>query len=223
MNFTYAVPDLHGRFDLACEGFSGILAHAAGRAGTVVMLGDYVNKGPDSRRVIERVRSGFEAGWLFLPLKGNHDALMVEALRDPNKMPAWIEKGGDAALASYGGDPAAVPQAHVDWLDQLPLLHLDQHRLYVHAGVDAGIPLEQQSEHTLLNKRYPPGDPSGFDGLHVVHGHDNDPDGPLLYSGRSNLDTQAWRTGRLVIGIFDDAKAGGPVDLIEIKGPPADR
>jgi serine/threonine protein phosphatase 1 len=73
----------------------------------------------------------------------------------------------------------------------------------------------------LLNKRYPQGDPSGFGGRHVVHGHDNFLEGPLLYEGRSNLDTLAWRTEWLVIGVFDDAKAGGPVAFIEVKGAPA--
>jgi serine/threonine protein phosphatase 1 len=138
-------------------------------------------------------------------------------------MAGWIGKGGDQALQSYGGDPAAVPQAHIDWLDRRPLTHLDRYRLYVHAGVDPNLPLERQAEQTLLNKRYPPGEPSGFGDLHVVHGHDNFPDGPLLYAGRSNLDSQAWRTGRLVVGVFDDDKPGGPVDLLEIKGPPATR
>ena len=115
--------------------------------------------------------------------------MMVEALRNSSKMASWLEKGGDAALASYGGDPAAVPQAHIAWLDQLGLMHLDTHRLYVHAGVDPGIPLNEQSETTLLWKRYPKGFSGGFGGRHVVHGHDNFPDGPLLYEGRTNLDT----------------------------------
>jgi serine/threonine protein phosphatase 1 len=223
MSVTYVVPDLHGRFDLLCEGLRIIAAQAAGQAGTVVLLGDYVDKGPASKQVIERLLPGLAAGWKFLPLKGNHDAMMVEALRDPAKMAGWIEKGGDAALASYGGDPAAVPQAHIAWLDNLPLMHLDDHRLYVHAGINPALPLTQQSEKTLLNKRYAKGDPSGFGGLHVVHGHDNFPEGPLLYQDRSNLDTLAWRTGRLVIGIFDDAKPGGPADFIEIKGLPSAR
>jgi serine/threonine protein phosphatase 1 len=195
------------------------------------MLGDYVDKGPDSGPVVEHLRSGLAVSglassgltdrWRLVALKGNHDAMMVEALRNPAGMAAWIGKGGGAALTSYGGDPAAVPRAHVEWLDRLPLLHLDRHRLYVHAGVEAGIALDQQPQQTLLNKRYPLGEPSGFDGLHVVHGHDNFPGGPLLYQGRSNLDTQAWRSGRLVIGIFDDAKEGGPLALIEINGAPA--
>jgi serine/threonine protein phosphatase 1 len=55
----------------------------------------------------------------------------------------------------------------------------------------------------------------------VVHGHDNCPQGPLLYDGRTNLDTLAWRTGRLTIGVFDDATPGGPVDFIVIQGAPA--
>jgi serine/threonine protein phosphatase 1 len=102
-------------------------------------------------------------------------------------------------------------------------MHVDAHRLYVHAGVDPEIPLDRQSEATLLWKRYPKGFPDGYGELHVVHGHDNDPDGPLLYQGRTNLDTLAWRTGRLTIGIFDDARPGGPVDFIVVQGPPAGR
>ena len=138
-------------------------------------------------------------------------------------MAAWMEKGGDATLASYGGDPAAVPKTHIDWLDGLPLIYLDAHRVYVHAGVDSGLPLDQQGEATLLTKRYPRGFAAGYGDRHVVHGHDNDPNGPLLYQGRTNLDTLAWRTGRLVIGVFDGDRPGGPVDLIELRGAPAER
>jgi serine/threonine protein phosphatase 1 len=221
MSLTYVIPDIHGRDDLLCEGLAEITARDS--AGLIVTIGDYVDKGPDSKQVIDRMLPGVAEGWNLIALKGNHDAMMVEALRDPSKMASWIEKGGDAALASYGGDPAAVPQTHIAWLDQLRLIYLDAHRLYVHAGVDPGIPLDRQSEATLLWKRYPKGFPDGYGKLHVVHGHDNDPDGPLLYQGRTNLDTLAWRTGRLTIGIFDDARPGGPVDFIVVRGPPAER
>ena len=223
MGLTYVIPDLHGRSDLLDEAMAAISARSGGEAGTVVMLGDYVDKGPDSKQVIDRLLAGVAAGWNLIALKGNHDVMMLEALREPAKMAAWLEKGGDAALASYGGDPAAVPPAHIAWLDRLSLMHVDAHRLYVHAGVDPGVSLDRQSETTLLWKRYPKGFAEGFGKLHVVHGHDNFPDGPLLYEGRSNLDTLAWRTGRLTIGIFDDDKAGGPVDFISIQGPPAQR
>ena len=223
MSLTYVIPDIHDRNDLLCEALAEIAAHSREVPGVIVTIGDYVDKGPASKEVVERLLSGVGEGWDLVTLKGNHDAMMVEALRNPSKMAAWIAKGGDAALASYGGDPAAVPHAHIDWLDGLRLMHVDAHRLYVHAGVDPEIPLDRQGEATLLCKRYPKGFTGGYGTLHVVHGHDNFPDGPLLYEGRTNLDTLAWRTGRLTIGVFDDARSGGPVDFIMIRGAPAER
>jgi serine/threonine protein phosphatase 1 len=221
MSLTYVIPDLHGRHDLLNEGLAEIAAR--GDAGVIVAIGDYVDKGPESKQVIDRLLSAAAEGSDLVTLKGNHDVMMVEALRDPSKMAAWIAKGGDAALASYGGDPADVPEGHIAWLDRLQLMHVDAHRIYVHAGVDPDIALDQQSEATLLWKRYPKGFPGGYGDRHVVHGHDNFPDGPLLYEGRTNLDTLAWRTGRLTIGIFDDDRPGGPVDFIVIRGSPAER
>src|SRR6185295_2380990 len=147
MSLTYAIPDLHGRFDLLREALARIKDHAAGDTATIVALGDYVNKGPDSRQVIERMRAGMFDGWRFFPLKGNRDATMVEALRDRSKMDAWIEKGGDATIKSYGGDPSRIPEADVAWLDALPLMHTDAHRIFVHAGVDPDVPLDAQLEH----------------------------------------------------------------------------
>jgi serine/threonine protein phosphatase 1 len=223
MSLTYVIPDIHGRNDLLCESLAEINVHSRGVPGVIVTIGDYIDKGPASKEVVERLLSGVGEGWSLITLKGNHDAMMVEALRDPSKMAAWIAKGGDAALASYGGDPAAVPRAHINWLERLRLMHVDAHRLYVHAGVDPEIPLDRQDETTLLWKRYPKGFAGGYSKLHVVHGHDNCPDGPLLYEGRTNLDTLAWRTGRLTIGVFDDARSGGPVDFIMIRGAPAER
>lgn len=222
MNQTFVIPDIHGRLDLLCDGLAEIAARAKGDGNTIVAIGDYVDKGPASRGVIDRLLSGVE-GFHLVTLKGNHDAMMAGALRDRSKMTDWLAKGGDAALASYGGDPANVPQAHIDWLDRLRRFHIDVHRLYVHAGVDPKISPDGQPEETLLWKRYPKGYSGGFGNLHVVHGHDNYPDGPLLYEGRTNLDTLAWRTGRLTIGVFDDDRPGGPVDFIVIHGSPAAR
>ena len=221
MSLTYVIPDIHGRCDLLDEALAAIVAR--GDAGIIVTIGDYVDKGPQSRQVIDRLLLGVPAGWSLVALKGNHDAMMVEALRNPAKMAAWFEKGDDAALASYGGDAAAVPPGHIAWLDQLRLMHLDAHRLYVHAGVDPDIPLDRQSETTLLWHRYPRGYSRGYGERHVVHGHDAHPDGPLLFEGRTNLDALAWRTGRLTVGVFDDDRAGGPVDFIVIRGKPAVR
>jgi serine/threonine protein phosphatase 1 len=223
MSKTYVIPDIHGRHDLLCDGLAEITVRSRGNGGVIITIGDYVDKGPQSKQVVDLLRSGVGEDFRLVALKGNHDALMVDALRDPLKMSTWLAKGGDSALASYGGDSVDVPQSHIDWLDRLELMHLDAHRLYVHAGVDPDLPLDRQDEHTLLWKRYAKGFPLGFGKYHVVHGHDNCPGGPLLYEGRTNLDTLAWRTGQLTIGVFDDDRPGGPVDLIVIRGAPAPR
>jgi serine/threonine protein phosphatase 1 len=221
MAITYVIPDIHGRADLLRDALAAITAHALGHEGTIVALGDYVDKGPDNKAVIDLLRDDPAPGWPFIALKGNHDAMMVEALRNPSKtkMAAWLDKGGDTVIASYGGDATLVPKADIDWLDELPLMHTDRHRIYVHAGLDPDVPLDQQTERTLLWKRYPEASTSGFDGRYVVHGHDSFLDGPKIFEGRANLDTRAWRTGRLVIALFDDDKPGGPIDFIEVLGP----
>jgi len=218
MSFTYVIPDIHGRDDLLSRALDEISAHAGGKAGIIVAIGDYVDRGPQSNAVIDRLMAGMADGGPLVALKGNHDLMMVQGLRDPTKLKWWLERGGEATLASYGGDPAAVPEAHIAWLDQLRLMHVDAHRLYVHAGIDPQIPLDRQTEATLLWKRYPAGFRTVSANSMSWHGHDNDPEGPLLYRGRTNLDTLAWRTGRLTVGVFDDDKPGGPVDLIEIRG-----
>ncbi|QUS39281.1 serine/threonine protein phosphatase [Tardiphaga alba] len=221
MPLTYVIPDLHGRRDLLDLALARIVAHAMDAPATLVVLGDFVDKGPDSRGVIARLRTGLPASWRVVTLKGNHDALMVAALRGDIAITDWLEKGGDAALMSYGGDAADVPVHDVDWLDGRPLFHEDAHRVYVHAGVEPALPLRAQDVWTLLTKRYADDDDSGLGGKHVVHGHDRHPDGPLLLANRSNLDTNAWKTGRLAIGVFDDHVPGGPVEVITVTAPPA--
>ena len=99
MSLTYVIPDLHGRSDLLQDGLALIAAHARGGYGSLIALGDYVNKGPDSKTVIQLLRADPLPGWPFIPLRGNHDAMMVEALRDPQKMQGWLDRGGDATLA----------------------------------------------------------------------------------------------------------------------------
>ena len=92
MSFTYVIPDIHGRDDLLGRALGEIDAHASGAAGVIVTIGDYVDKGPQTRQVIERLLPGIGGGWRFVALKGNHDAMMVEGLRDPRSWPfGWSE------------------------------------------------------------------------------------------------------------------------------------
>jgi serine/threonine protein phosphatase 1 len=224
VGLTYAIADLHGRFDLLNAAFEKIADHATAPH-TVICLGDYVDRGPQSRQIIEFLMAGSRTpGQTLICLKGNHEAMMVQCCRDPGQIGWWLGNGGGSTLVSYGqmlgevADPSVVPEAHLAWLAELPLMHVDTHRIYVHAGVDFSKPLEIQGENDLLWRRYPPGDEHGHGTRHVVHGHDPFEKGPILLAGRTDLDTLAWATGRLVIGVFDDAVPGGPVNLIEVLG-----
>ena len=200
MSLTYAIPDIHGRIDLLELAIDKIVEHSAGERATIVTLGDYVDHGPGSRQVIERLRAWRSDKLTVVNLKGNHEEMMWEACNNPAKLSWWIMNGGgDQTLASYGQssrekfDPRIVPPAHLEWLAALALMHVDQHRVFVHSAVDPKIPLDQQSEQTLLWKLYPKGFNLGHGDRHVVHGHDANPKAPIVTGGKTNLDGMAGR------------------------------
>lgn len=231
MSKTYVIGDLHGRFDLMISAMEAIWRHADGVPGTIITLGDYIDRGPHSKQIIDHLSAGLkDEQWTLVCLKGNHEAMMYDTIMDPLDPAWWIGNGGGNTLVSYGHQPimgrhltpglidlTVVPPLHLEWIKQLPLMHIDKHRIYVHAGVDETISLKLQSEETLLWSRYPAYYWDGYGDYHVVHGHTPFKDGPKLYRGRTNLDTGAYFTDRLVVGVFDDNLPGGPVDTIEIK------
>jgi serine/threonine protein phosphatase 1 len=227
MSLTYAIPDLHGRFDLLQSAIERIIQHSGGQPSTVVTLGDYVDRGPNSRQVIARLMDWQSETLKLVNLKGNHEAMMWETCNDLAEPGWWLKNGGDQTLASYGqslqekADPRVVPALHLEWIASLSLIHVDQHRIFVHAAVDPKLPLNQQSEQTLLWKRYPRGFDQGHGNRHVVHGHHADPRAPIATRGKTNLDGFAWKTGRLVIGVFEDSRAGGATEFLEVVGPQA--
>jgi serine/threonine protein phosphatase 1 len=221
MSRTYAVPDLHGRHDLLTAAIEKILNHSRGHDAKIITLGDYVDRGPNSRQVMERLVNWSSHQLPVVALKGNHEAMMWECCRNLSEIDWWLKNGGDQTLSSYGAanslDVSVVPTAHLDWIAKLPSIYVDQHRIYVHAGVDPKLSLDHQGDQILLWKRYPEGFKKGHGLHHVVHGHDPKIDGPVLTKGRTNLDTMAWKTGRLVIGVFDDGISGGAIEILEVK------
>jgi serine/threonine protein phosphatase 1 len=230
MPYTYAIADLHGRYDLLSEAVTKIVEHSkSDRPATVITLGDYVDRGPKSRQVIERLMDWRLPDLKLVCLKGNHEDIMWQCSCQPIKAGWWMDNGGGTTLISYGqnyGDIVnvrVVPEQHLRWIKELPLMHVDRHRVYVHAGVDPDLPLAAQDPEQLLWKIYKGPDQRGHGTRHVVHGHHQNRDGPVTVEGRTNLDTQAWYTGRLVIGVFDDEVTGGPVSLIEVHGEPVER
>ena len=220
---TYAVPDLHGRYDLLNAAIEKILDHSRGHAAKMITLGDYVDRGPNSQEVMERLVNWSSQALPLVALKGNHEAMMWQCCRNLSEIDWWLKNGGDQTLASYShGSPdsldvSVVTAAHLDWIAELPSVYADQHRIFVHAGVDPTLGLNQQTDQIVLWKRYPEGFREGLGKHHVVHGHDAKVNGPILTKGRTNLDTLAWKTGRLVVGVFDDGIPGGPTEILEVK------
>jgi serine/threonine protein phosphatase 1 len=136
-----------------------------------------------------------------------------------------MKYGGAKTLLSYGhpGDAppsmAYVARAHLTWAAALARAYEDGHRIFVHARIVDGVPLDMQSGRDLMWRSYEPEHPGGWFGKHVVHGHEDREEGPLHFPGRTNLDTRAWKTGRLAVGVFDDDLAGGPIGVLEVTGP----
>ncbi|WP_438752023.1 metallophosphoesterase [Pararhizobium sp. O133] len=222
---TYAIADLHGRHDLLVSAVERI-EMSSHSGGTIVFTGDYVDRGPESRQIIETLMAGPQlSGWRWVCLQGNHEEIMLAGCG--GELQWWLPNGGGQTLISYGGQPGGnareavglIPKTHLQWLESLPLYHHDKHRVFVHAGVDETLDLEDHPAKILQWHRYDRSYPHGYRGMHVVHGHEQYDDGPVLHPGRSDFDTFAWYTGRLVVGVFDDDIPGGPTSTFEIIGP----
>lgn len=217
-HLLYAVGDIHGRLDLLeaildrIEVDTRASGHVARR--TLVFLGDFVDRGPDSRGVVDRVISGLPQGFDTHFLKGNHEAILLNFLDDARSLDNWLLNGGDATMLSYGVDTerlarlgapsetwrqafaAALPEAHLRFFESLKLSVSFGDYLFVHAGVRPGVPLGAQSEADLIWIRAPFLDHAGpFDKI-VVHGHTPGKD-PVTRPNRIGIDTGAVFTGRL--------------------------
>ena len=220
MSRTYAIADLHGRYDLLCAALDAIKRHGGGK---IVTLGDYVDRGSESAAVVLLLRLMQQRNpEKVVCLAGNHEDMMIRASRNRESLMNWITVGGRDTLASYSVNHIDdVPTEDRAWLAALPTLHQDAHRIFVHAGLRPDKPIEPERRYDRLWIRDAFLELEHDFGKHVVHGHTPQNDGPDRRRFRTNLDTHAWHTGRLVIGVFDDGVAGGPVDLIEIVGPSA--
>jgi serine/threonine protein phosphatase 1 len=207
---TYAIGDVHGCFDKLVA----LLNHCDGHCGygkpRFVFLGDYVDRGRDSKRVVEflmRAQTRFPDR--FICLKGNHEQLLVSAAgptASKTDRDVWIRNGGQATLESYEiDDPHLMPSDSTDWLRSLPATFTDGRRLFVHAGICPGVPIELQREDDLLWIRDPFLSSQTDHGLLVVHGHTpTKTSKPDLRSNRLNLDTGACLGGPLTAAAFLD-------------------
>lgn len=215
---TYAIGDVHGRADLLDELIDKIRFDATDAAeGSVrtVFLGDYIDRGNQSRQVLERL-AGLEASaeWEIVFLRGNHEVLLQDFLEDPvQAAPRWFRNGGLETLLSYEIGGALSPEDEAGLIDMrdrladkmapvLPFLsrlqpcHRAGNMFFSHAGADPALPLDQQSERALLWGLPSFLETSRTDGAWVVHGH-YITETPVLETGRIGVDTGAYYSGRL--------------------------
>lgn len=203
---VYAVGDIHGRSTLLKKMMAAIeadrVAFPAARC-TEIFLGDYIDRGMDSRGVLESLMGTPAEGVHRVCLMGNHEMALLAFLKDPMTLREWGNFGGYATLASYGiaiptrMTPDALMPLRVqlqlalggatEFLAALPYFYPWGDYLFVHAGILPGVALEDQSRETLLRIREPfLSDPS-YHSHYVVHGH-TPRFAPELLHNRANLD-----------------------------------
>jgi serine/threonine protein phosphatase 1 len=209
----YAIGDIHGCADLVSEVMARIDDDIRRRpiAHTVeVYLGDYVDRGPHSSRVLDLLAFRLVANRAVC-LRGNHEAVMEGFLQDPSILEHWVPLGGMQTLASYGielrDDTETALDLHRRFLDVFPREHELVMRclrnqfscgdfLFVHAGIRPDVPIEQQDVNDLIWIRDEFLDSTRRHERFVVHGHTPVPH-PDIKPNRINIDTGAWRTGTL--------------------------
>lgn len=218
---VYAVGDVHGRLDLFDKLLGRIEADRQRWPGDaeVVLLGDYVDRGPDSAALLERLAGGMPDWTAWTLLRGNHEQAMLDSIDgDRRALRAWLEYGGRDTLRSYGAparialgnDEAAivaelhdrVPTSHVDLLRRLELTRRIGDYLFVHAGIRPGIALDAQEPRDLLWIRSEFLDSKDDHGCVVVHGHSITRD-VTERANRIGIDTGAYASGRLTALVLD--------------------
>ena len=219
---VYAIGDVHGCLDRLRALHHAVAADIAARpvaSATLVHLGDYVDRGPDSAGVLglladEAPPAGVS---VVVNLLGNHEAMMLDALtgRSPLAVRHWLLNGGDATLRSLGledeVDPAAwasrLPARWLEFLRTLALTHGAGGYLFVHAGLRPGVPITAQTREDLLWIREPFLSAAASFGAVAVHGHTPVP-APVVRPNRIGIDTGAVMGGRLTCAVLEEDQIG---------------
>ena len=227
----FAIGDVHGSMKYLQALIEKCLAYAEEQRTLphFIFLGDYVDRGSQSREVLSCLQHLPEilgSGSKVTCLRGNHDQMFIDAVlhHDVN---SWFSNGGEQTLNSYAREPSNLRcdpllgiydpllGAHAKWLDTLPLSFEDEYRFYCHAGIRPGVPLDRQEPHDLLWIRR---EFLNFKHRHpklIVHGHSPTMSGPDLRINRLNLDTGACMGGKLTAAVFNDTQAA-PLEFLSV-------
>ncbi len=220
---VYAIGDIHGRLDLLRKLEAQIAAHAAAdpiSRKVLIYIGDYVDRGYESRAVLDHLLAPTLPGFERVTLKGNHEDFVLRFLAGDDMASMWLVNGGRETLMSYdvmmppGVDREeqveaarqqfgeVFPAAHKDFLEGLPLSHREGGYLFVHAGIRPGVSLETQDEADLLWIREAFLNNADDHGAVVVHGHTPVAE-PDIQPNRIGIDTGAFATGHLTCIVLE--------------------
>lgn len=242
----FAIGDVHGRADLLETMIAEIGRESGGgKRTTAIFLGDYIDRGPAARQVIDRlIGLADETRFETVFLRGNHEQFLLDLIDGETDVTSWLEYGGVETLASYGvavgtaeaADPArlgaalcaALPESHIAFLRETQLTAERGDYVFVHAGLRPDKLLEEQSETDLLWFRYY-SDEAPLHGKVSVHGH-TPRARPVNGRWRIGVDTEAWASGALTAVRLDAetrrflrAGADGAVVEWDRVDPPHDR
>ena len=219
---VYAVGDSHGCTAHLRDLHDAILNDDGAAGGDIerrvlVYLGDYIDRGADSRGLIELLieepLSGFESVFLM----GNHDATLLRLIEEGAAPMSWMLNGALETLASYGVDPvtwaegpaalraavmARLPATHLAFLRGLKLSHVEGDYFFAHAGIRPGVPFDAQAAEDLLWIREPFLDSTVDHGKVVVHGH-TPVEAPEVRTNRIGIDTGAVYGGVLTALVLE--------------------
>lgn len=171
----FAIADIHG----CARTLAALLARLnLQRDDTLYLLGDYIDRGPDSKGVLDQLMTLRANGYDLRPLRGNHEQMLLDALVDPTVIPFWQMNGGGTTLYNFGVKrPQELPNQYLDFIADLPLMHLLDDYVLVHAGLDfrTAAPITDSSPRALLWARDYRADPAKLAGRTLVNGHNTTP------------------------------------------------
>jgi serine/threonine protein phosphatase 1 len=194
-----AIGDIHGcskAFDTLLE------AVQPAQDDLIITLGDYVDRGPDSHGVLDRMIA-LQSRHRVIALCGNHDLMMIQSRDADGEDPAWLAFGGLETLASYAltgkeGTLADVPESHWDFLEGLKYWYETETHFFVHARVHPEVPLSEQPDHELLWEKLVPDQPPHISDKTMICGHTSQKTGVPLDLGHAIcIDTWVYGDGWL--------------------------
>jgi serine/threonine protein phosphatase 1 len=207
MTRTYSIGDIHGCLRQLQDLVDCCKQDTGAQELKLIFLGDYIDRGPDSRGVIDfLIDLQTYSPDQIICLMGNHEVMLLDAINNEGGESLWLQNGGIETLRSFRTSKAAnIPDEYQAWLRSLPKFYDDGKRFFVHAGVHPDRPLDRQNEHDFLWIREPFLSTEKNYGRLVVHGHTPTPTGlPDQRPNRLNIDTGAVYGRSLTAAVFTD-------------------